>query len=78
MASGIGITYRIVVSIGKLIVSQKIVIQLAISVDEPTPAGVIIPALEVIQPGLLWLCIAARAKLSEAEMEKTGAKSASF
>lgn len=44
----------------------------------PGWGNVIIPALEVIQPGLLWLCIAAGAKLGGKKLEITGAKSANF
>ena len=49
-----------------------------IPIDKPAPARIIIPALEVIQPGLLRLCMAARAKLGGKKLGITGPKAAVF
>ena len=51
---------------------------ISIRVDKPAPARVIISALEIIQPGLLALCIAAVANLGAVEMEENGAKGFAF
>ena len=51
---------------------------ICIRVDEPTPCRIIVPALEVIQPGLLWLCIAVGTKLDKKKLEITGSKSADY
>ena len=73
--------YRTIKAICKKIASTNIAANssnFAIRIDKPAPARVIIPALEVIQPGLLRLCIATRAKLSEKKLEIIRPKAADF
>ena len=49
-----------------------------IRVDKPTPRRVIIPALEIIQPGLYGADLAARAKLASRKLEITRSNAAFF
>ena len=58
--------YRVIKAICKEIASANIAANssnFAIRIDESTPAWAIIPALEVIQPGLSSIDIAARSKI---------------
>ena len=77
-------TNRIIVTIGEEILVPSSAIGRGekrsgiIRIDKPTPSRVIIPALEVIQPGLYGTYLAVMAKLSEEELEKTGDKPADF
>jgi hypothetical protein len=72
--------HRIIIAIGKRVVANNTLsgTGIPIRIDKPTPCGVIIPALEVIQPGLLRLCIAARAKMGDKKLEITGSKETDF
>ena len=49
-----------------------------VTADKPTPCRIIIPALEVIQPGLYGADLAVRVNWGGKKMEITGAKSAVF
>lgn len=73
--------YRIIKAICKEIASANIAANIsnfAIRIDEPTPCGVIIPALEIIQLSLLDTGLAVRAKSREIQMGKTGTKAVDF
>ena len=70
---------RVVLAIHKKICASTLRgVKQTIRIDEPTPCGVIIPALEIIQPGLYGAYLAARAKLAGKKMEITGSKSDYF
>ena len=67
--------YRIIKAICKEIASANIAANIsnfAIRIDEPTPCGVIIPALEIIQLSLYGADLAARAKLGKKKMGEIG------
>lgn len=51
---------------------------ISIRVDKPTPGGVIVPALEIIQPRLYGVYLAARVKMGGKKLEITRAKEAYF
>lgn len=73
--------YRIIKAICKEIASANIAANIsnfAIRIDEPTPCGVIIPALEIIQLSLYGEYLAVRAKLGGKKLEITGPKAAVF
>ena len=76
----VAIVCRIIIAIGKHIVAEDSTSRrnVSIRIDEPTPARVIISALEVIQPGLYGAYLAAGAKLAGKKMEITGSKEVDF
>ena len=72
--------YRVIIAIGKHVVSHKALSRtyISIRVDESAPRGVIVPALKVVEIGFLRLCIAAGANWGEKKLGKTGSKADDF